>query len=89
MESGCSASMARAPISSSSVNCSLEGRSAMLDSEATLSYQQAMSSFESKAALTSKRSPTDSELELELMKENLAASLSINEMTRLPNQASP
>ena len=61
----------------------------MLDSDATRLYQQAMSSFPSKAALTSRRSPTESELELELMKENRAASLSINEMTRLPIQASP
>ena len=57
----------------------------MLLSEATRSYQQAMSSFESKAALTSRRSPTEAELELEFMKENRAASLSMNAMTRLPN----
>ena len=61
----------------------------MLDSDATRSYQQARSSFPSRAALTSKRSPTESELELEFMKENHAASLSMNEMTRLPIQASP
>ena len=89
MLSGCGVSWKLEPISFSSSKHNLEGRSAMFDSEATLSCQHERSYLESSTQFTISISAMVSDDELQLINENLAASLSIKLRTRLPFQDAP